>query len=337
MFDVTYRQMQACAGTSTVSKAQPPRPMVRLGIVIPCYNEEEVLPETARRIASLLADLQQRGEITEDSGVYFVDDGSRDRTWSLIEELSRSNPSLHGIKLSRNCGHQNALLAGLFHAPGDVVVTIDADLQDDPQAIRGMLSAHRDGADVVYGVRRSRDKDTLFKRSTAQAYYRLLTAFGVDIVSDHADYRLMSRRAIDALRGFGESNLFLRGIVPRLGFPSATVSYDRAERFAGESKYPLRRMLAFAIQGVTSFSAAPLRAITLMGMLVSLLSFAGVAWVLWIRLASSDALPGWASTTLPIFFIGGMQLLALGVIGEYVAKIYMETKQRPRYLIDRMS
>lgn len=337
MYDITYRQMQAFAGTSTGRAAEPPRPLVRLGIVIPCYNEEEVLPETARRIASLLADLRQRGEITDDSGVYFVDDGSRDRTWRLIEELSLSNPAFHGIKLSRNCGHQNALLAGLFHAPGDVVITIDADLQDDPEAMRGMLSAHRDGADVVYGVRRSRDKDTLFKRSTAQAYYRLLKAFGVDIVSDHADYRLLSRRAIDALRGFGESNLFLRGIVPRLGFPSATVSYDRAERFAGESKYPLGRMLAFAVQGVTSFSAAPLRAITLIGTLVSLLSFVGVAWVLWIRLAEGDALPGWASTTLPIFFIGGMQLLALGVIGEYVAKIYMETKQRPRYLIDRTS
>jgi len=334
MQNIAFRQAEPMA--SAAGSVAPTRgAMVRLAIVIPCFDEEEVLPETARRMAALLDDLRRRGEVTHDSGVYFVDDGSRDGTWRLIESMTRSNPAFHGVKLSRNCGHQNALIAGLFHAPGDVVITIDADLQDDPEAMRGMLAAHRDGADVVYGVRRSRGKDTLFKRGTAQAYYRLLAAFGVDIVSDHADYRLLSRRAVEALRGFGESNLFLRGIVPRLGFSSATVTYDRARRFAGESKYPLRRMIGFAVQGITSFSAAPLRAITLAGMLVSLLSFAGGAWVLWIRLVEGDAVPGWASTALPIFLIGGMQLLALGVIGEYIAKIYIETKHRPRYLIDR--
>ncbi|HEX6705487.1 MAG TPA: glycosyltransferase family 2 protein [Albitalea sp.] len=311
--------------------------LVRLSIVIPCFNEEEVLPETARRMGALLTDLRRRGEVTADSGVYFVDDGSGDRTWALIERLARSDLRFHGIKLSRNCGHQNALLAGLLDAPGDAVVSIDADLQDDPEAIRGMLAAHREGADVVYGVRRSRDKDTLFKRGTARAYYRLLAMFGVEVVPDHADYRLLSRRAVEALRDFGESNLFLRGIVPRLGFSSATVSYDRAVRFAGESKYPLRRMLAFAIQGVTSFSATPLRIITLLGLLVSVASFAGSGWVLWSRLVQGNAIPGWASTVLAIFLIGGMQLLALGVIGEYVGKIYMETKHRPRYLIDRLA
>jgi polyisoprenyl-phosphate glycosyltransferase len=308
---------------------------VHLSIVIPCYNEQEVLSETARRMKTLLDDLTAAGRVTEDSAVYFVDDGSRDATWSLIEELARSSARFHGIKLSRNCGHQSALLAGLFHAPGDAVISIDADLQDDPQAMDGMLAAHRGGAEIVYGVRRSRDKDTAFKRGTARTYYRMLRALGVDIVPDHADYRLMSRRAIEALREFGESNLFLRGMVPQLGFASATVTYDRAKRFAGESKYPLRRMLGFAIQGITSFSAAPLRFITVFGLLVSLLSFASGGWVLWIRLIEGGALPGWASTTLPIFLIGGMQLLALGVIGEYVAKIYLETKQRPRYLIDR--
>jgi glycosyltransferase involved in cell wall biosynthesis len=318
--------------TPDAAKARGP---ARLAIVIPCFNEREVLPETARRMLALLADLRARGELADDSGVWFVDDGSTDGTWALVEQLAAAHPQVHGVKLSRNCGHQNALLAGLFHAPGEVVVTIDADLQDDPEAMRGMLAAHREGAEVVYGVRRSRDKDTLFKRGTAQAYYRLLAALGVDIVSDHADYRLLSRRAIEALRAYGESNLFLRGIIPKLGFASAAVAYDRAERFAGESKYPLRKMIAFAVQGVTSFSAAPLRAITLMGLLVSLLSFGGGAWVLWIRLIEGDAVPGWASTALPMFFIGGMQLLALGVIGEYVAKIYLETKHRPRYFIDR--
>jgi glycosyltransferase involved in cell wall biosynthesis len=311
------------------------REPVRLSVVIPCFNEEQVLPETARRMCALIGDLRLRGEVGGDSIICFVDDGSTDRTWVLIEQLAARDPAVHGVKLSRNCGHQNALLAGLFHAPGDVVVTIDADLQDDPEAIRDMLAEHRRGAEVVYGVRRSRERDTLFKRGTAHAYYRMLTALGVDIVSDHADYRLLSRRAIEALRGFGESNLFLRGIVPRLGFASATVTYDRAERFAGESKYPLRKMIAFSVQGLTSFSAAPLRMITLLGLLVSLASFGGGAWVLWIRLVHGDAVPGWASTALPIFFIGGVQLLALGIIGEYVAKIYMETKHRPRYLIDR--
>jgi polyisoprenyl-phosphate glycosyltransferase len=308
---------------------------VHLSIVIPCFNEQEVLPETARQMKALLDDLTSAGRVTEDSAVYFVDDGSRDATWSLIEGLARSSARFHGIKLSRNSGHQAALLAGLFQAPGDAVITIDADLQDDPQAMDAMLTAHRSGAEIVYGVRRSRDKDTAFKRGTARAYYRVLRALGVEIVPDHADYRLMSRRAIEALREYGESNLFLRGMVPQLGFSSAIVRYDRAERFAGESKYPLRRMLGFAIQGITSFSAAPLRFITLLGLLVSLFSFTSGAWVLWIRLVDGDALPGWASTTLPIFLIGGMQLLALGVIGEYVAKIYLETKQRPRYLVDR--
>lgn len=309
--------------------------MTRLSIVIPCYNEQEVLPETSRRMLTLLDDLSARGEVTEGSAIYFVDDGSRDRTWAIVEELAACDSRIHGVKLSRNRGHQNALLAGLFHAPGDVVISIDADLQDDPQAMREMLAANRNGAEVVYGVRRQRQADTRFKRVTAQGYYRLLDRLGVEIVFNHADYRLMSRRAIEALKSFGESNLFLRGIVPQLGFASATVLYDRSERFAGESKYPLRRMLAFAVHGVTSFSAAPLRAITVFGLMVSFLSFAAGMWVLWARLVNGDVVPGWASTLVPVFFLGGIQLLSLGVIGEYIAKIHIETKRRPRYTIDR--
>jgi polyisoprenyl-phosphate glycosyltransferase len=309
--------------------------VTRLSIVVPCYNEVAVLPETARRLIAVMEELQARSEITDDSGAYFVDDGSADGTWDLIEKLAGDHPMLHGIKLSRNCGHQNAVLAGLFHVPGSAVISIDADLQDDPEAMRGMLAAHRAGADVVYGVRRRRDSDSFFKRATAEGYYRLLAVFGVEVVFNHADYRLLSRRAVDALKGYGESNLFLRGIVPRLGFPHAVVHYDRHERYAGTSKYPLRRMLAFAVQGITSFSAAPLRAITLFGLAVSFLSFSAGAWVIWARLVSDEVIPGWASTLVPIFFLGGIQLLSLGVIGEYVSKIYLETKHRPRYIIER--
>ena len=309
--------------------------MTRLAIVVPCFNEEAVLPETARRLLALLADLRARAEVSEGSAVYFVDDGSSDATWQIIAALAVTEPQVHGLKLSRNRGHQNALLAGLFKVPGDVVISIDADLQDDPEAMRAMLAAHRAGAEVVYGVRRRRDADTIFKRVSAEGYYRLLGRLGVEVKFNHADYRLLSRRVIDALAQYGERNMFLRGIVPQLGFDSAVVHYDRSERFAGETKYPLRKMLAFGLEGVTSFSAAPLRAITMFGLSVSLLSFAGGLWTLWERLVNNEGIPGWASTLVPMFFLGGIQLLSLGVIGEYVAKIYMESKGRPRYIIDR--
>lgn len=309
--------------------------MTRLAIVVPCYNEEAVLPETARRLLELLVDLRTRGEVGEGSALYFVDDGSRDETWQIIEALAATEPQVRGIKLSRNCGHQNALLAGLFTVPGDTVISIDADLQDDPEAMRAMLAAHRAGADVVYGVRRSRTADTFFKRFSAQGYYWLLGRLGVEIVFNHADYRLLSRRAIDALAQYGERNIFLRGVVPQLGFNNAVVYFDRAERFAGETKYPLKKMLAFALEGVTSFSVAPLRAITLFGLCVSILSLAGGLWTLWERIVNDVGVPGWASTLVPMFFLGGVQLLSLGVIGEYVAKTYMESKNRPRYIIDR--
>jgi len=308
---------------------------MRLSIVVPCYNEEEVLPETVKRLAELLERLSSQGRIAADSHALLVDDGSKDRTWALIEEFSAQSKWIRGIKLSRNRGHQNALLAGLFHADGDAMVSVDADLQDDLEAIAQMVDAHLAGMDVVYGVRRRRETDTVFKRASAEGYYKLLARMGVEIVFNHADYRLLSRRAVSALREYGESNFFLRGIIPQLGFPSATVYYDRAERFAGESKYPLSKMLAFAWQGITSFSAAPLRMITGLGLLISLGSFAISAWALWVKLFSEHAVPGWASTVVPIYLLGGVQLLCVGIIGEYLAKIYLETKQRPRYFIEK--
>ncbi len=309
---------------------------IELGIVIPCYNEEAVLVETTRQLAVLLQQLTGEGKITPTSRVYYVDDGSRDSTWKAIEALTRSHEFVNGIKLSRNQGHQNALLAGLLSAKGEALVSVDADLQDDLSAIAEMLERYAVGYDIVYGVRDSRKTDTLFKSFTAKAYYSLLNIIGVEIIYNHADYRLMSRQAIDALREFGEVNLFLRAIIPQLGFSYALVYYDRSERFAGESKYPLRNMLSLAWQGITSFSVVPLRFITILGLLVSLISFLISAWVVGIRLFTESAIPGWASTVLPIYFIGGIQLLCLGIMGEYLGKIYSETKRRPRYIIEKI-
>ncbi len=308
--------------------------MKKIGIVIPCHNEQAVLRETIRRLAALLQDLSARGKISAESKVYFVDDGSRDQTWKVICEAAASHAFVVGIKLSRNRGHQSALLAGLEHAEGDALISVDADLQDDLSAIEGMMDAHASGSDIVYGVRIARKSDTLFKRLSAEMYYRILAMMGVEIVFNHADFRLMSRRAIDALREFGEVNLFLRGIIPQLGFNTAIVHYNRAERFAGESKYPISKMLGLAVQGITSFSVFPLRIITTTGLLISLLSFGIGLWALWIRLFTQEAVPGWASTVLPMYFLGGLQLLSLGIIGEYLGKIYLESKRRPRYFIE---
>lgn len=308
---------------------------IQLSIVVPCYNEAAVLPETTRQLADLLQMLIADEKITADSGVYYIDDGSRDGTWKLIESLAKQQPFVHGIKLSRNQGHQNALLAGLLTVAGEAIVSVDADLQDDLSAIVKMIDLHRAGYDIVYGVRDSRRSDTFFKRFTAQSYYRLLNAMGVEIIYNHADYRLMSRSAVEALREFGEVNLFLRGIIPQLGFPYALTFYERAERYAGESKYPLKKMLAFAWQGITSFSVLPLRCITGIGLLVSLFSFMISVWAISVRLFTQNAIPGWASTVLPIYFLGGIQLLCLGIMGEYLAKIYSETKRRPRYVIEK--
>lgn len=309
--------------------------MVALSIVVPCYNEEDVLPEMTQRLSAFLNDLSHRKIISEISRVYLVDDGSQDRTWSWIEQQVAIDSRMHGIKLSRNRGHQNALLAGLLHAEGDVVISVDADLQDDLNAIEQMVGEFSSGKDIVYGVRKKRDTDTLFKRITAEGYYRLLSLMGVEVIFNHADYRLLSRRAIEALRQFQEVNLFLRAIIPLLGFSSSIVYYERKERFAGESKYPLRKMISLAWQGVTSFSAVPLRMITIAGFMIFLGSLFITLWAVGIRLFSDQAAPGWASTVVPIYLMGGIQLLGIGVIGEYLAKIYMETKARPLFIIEQ--
>ncbi len=309
---------------------------MQLAIVVPCYNEQEVLPETSRRLLGVLERLVGEGLADAASRIYFVDDGSRDRTWAVIEELARVHPQVRGIKLSRNRGHQNALVAGLFTAEGDAVVSIDADLQDDVEVIREMVLRHREGCDIVYGVRSDRRVDGLL-RYPALLHYRLLRLLGAEVVLDHADFRLMSRRAVEALREYREVNLYVRGIVPMLGFKTATVAYERAERFAGESKYPLRKLAGLAFQGITSFSAAPLRLITALGLAVCAGSFALVLWALWIRLFTDQIVPGWASTVVPIYFLGGVQLLCVGVIGEYLSKIYLEVKARPRFLIERVA
>jgi len=307
-----------------------------LGIVVPCYNEEDVLPETSRRLTTLVNELIAGHHIAADSKIYFIDDGSSDATWALIEQLAHGNPHVTGIKLSRNQGHQNALLAGLFTAEGDVLVSVDAELQDDIGIIPNMLFEYERGMDVVYGVRKNRSCDCWFKRASAQAFYRLIEALGAESVYNHADFRLMSRRAIEAFKQFREVNLFLRGMVPLIGFKSAVVYYDRAERFAGTSKYSLRKMLSLALDAVTSFSVVPLRLITFTGFIVFALSSMMVAWTLWVRLFTDQAVPGWASTILPIYFLGGLQILCIGIIGEYLGKIYQEVKARPRYIIEKV-
>ena len=307
---------------------------MKLSIVVPCYNEAEALPLAALALEKLVMDLVARGRIANDSNIWLVDDGSTDSTWSLIEALAKKSDLFVGVKLSRNRGHQNALLAGLLSADGDAVVSIDADLQDDLGAIEAMTMAYAAGCQIVYGVRRARETDTRFKRWTALSYYRLLRAFGVDIVHNHADFRLLGRDAISALASYGEVNLFLRGIIPKLGFRSTCVLYDRHERIAGISKYPLRKMIGLALNGITSFSPVPLRMIAGLGGIVCLLSFAMTVWILSVRLFTDRAVPGWASTTVPIYLLGGVQLLCLGIVGEYVAKIYSETKRRPRFIIE---
>ena len=307
---------------------------MKLSIVVPCFNEEAVLAETLKRLTSLLQQLIIAGKISDDSELVFVDDGSRDNTWPIIEQASHISGLVRGLKLSRNQGHQQAVFAGLMNAKGDATISVDADLQDDLNAIPEMLKAHAAGAQVVYGVRKKRTTDSFFKRFTAEAYYHLLARLGVEIVFNHADYRLLGRRAIEALREYREVNLFLRGVIPQLGFSTATVYYDRAERFAGESKYPLGKMLALAWQGITSFSTTPLKLITALGATISLISVGVSLWALWVRLFSDASVPGWASTVVPIYLLGGLQLLCIGVIGEYLAKTYIETKRRPLFHIE---
>ena len=305
-----------------------------LTIVIPCYNEQEVLPVTAPLFLDKLRQLTDAGLISADSRVLFVNDGSRDSTWDIIMQLAGADPHYTGICLSRNRGHQNALLAGLMTArrTSDVTISIDCDGQDDINAMDEMLREYHAGCDVVYGVRSSRETDTFFKRFTAQSFYKLMTGLGAESVYNHADYRLLSRRALDGLAQYREVNLFLRGMVPLVGFRSSSVYYERHERLAGESHYPLRKMLALAFDGITSLSVKPLRLITGLGTLISAVGFAAILWAI-IEAILGNVVAGWASTVCIVCFLGGIQLLCLGVIGEYIGKIYSEVKRRPRFII----
>lgn len=314
------------------------RKLPRLAIVIPCFNEEAVLPLTAPLFSAKLDELIGTYGLSPDSRILFVDDGSRDKTWCTIDELVKSSGAYSGLRLSRNRGHQNALLAGLMEARGicDVSISIDCDGQDDLDAMNEMVEAYLSGIDVVYGVRSNRDSDTFFKRTSAQLFYRFMSTMGVESVYNHADYRLMSKRALDGLAGFHEVNLFLRGMVPLVGFTSTSVYYERHERVAGSSHYPLKKMVALAVNGITSLSIEPIRWITYLGFFVSALSFVGVIWAIAMAMLG-QSVAGWASMTVVMCFLGGVQLLSIGVIGEYVGKVYLETKARPRYIISERS
>lgn len=304
--------------------------------VIPCYNEEEVLPETAARLLEKYRSLIDSGAVSKDSRILFVNDGSKDKTWEIIERLHQDNPVYTGLSLSRNKGHQNALMAGLLTAgkSADAVISMDADLQDDISVMDQMIEKFKDGCDIVYGVRESREKDSFFKRQSAQSFYKLINAAGGEVVYNHADYRLMSRRAIEALSEYKEVNLFLRGIVPMLGFKSDVVTYARGERFAGKSKYPLKKMISFAMDGITSLSVRPIRFITGLGVAIFFLSFVMLIYTL-VRFFMGQTVSGWPSLIVSVWAIGGLILLSIGVVGEYIGKIYLETKARPRYHIER--
>lgn len=305
-----------------------------LYIVVPCYNEEEVLPETSKRLKEKVESLVKAEKISKKSRILFVNDGSKDRTWEIISALHAADPVFSGVDLSRNRGHQNALLAGLMTAKDkcDMCISMDADLQDDVDAVDRMVEEYYAGCDIVYGVRSSRKKDTFFKRFTAEGFYRLINWMGAETVFNHADYRLMSRRALEGLAEFKEVNLFLRGIVPMVGYRTGMVEYERGERFAGESKYPLKKMIAFAMEGITSLSTKPLKMITGLGFFIFLVSIAMLIYSI-VRWAMGETIIGWASVICSVWAIGGLILLSLGVIGEYIGKIYLETKARPRFLI----
>jgi glycosyltransferase involved in cell wall biosynthesis len=307
-----------------------------IGIISPCYNEELVLSETSAQLNSIISNLIKRNLISGESFVVFVDDGSKDKTWNLIEEKSLELKHFKGLKLAGNVGHQNALLAGLltFKDEADALISIDADLQDDVQAIEGMVLKFSSGIDVVYAVRKERVTDTFFKRNTALLFYKLMKMMKVNIIYNHADYRLCSNRVLNALADFGEVNLFLRGIIPTIGFSKDVVYYDRMERFAGKSKYPFQKMAAFAWNGITSFSNYPLKLVTIIGFAIFFLCLIMTGYALF-AIYTGDVVPGWLSTVLPMYFLGGVQLFCFGIIGEYIGKIYSEVKQRPRYFIDK--
>ena len=304
-------------------------------LVVPCYNEEAVLPETVSRLTEKMKTLIAAGHADENSRFLLVDDGSKDKTWELICRFCEENPLCAGLKLAHNRGHQNALLAGLMAAKekADCAISLDADLQDDIEVLDQFVDKFHEGCDVVYGVRNKRDTDSFFKRSTARGFYKVMHILGVDVVYDHADYRLMSRRALDALSEYHEVNLFLRGIVPLIGYRSDYVFYDRHERFAGESKYPLKKMISFALDGITSFSVKPLKLISNLGILISCLSVLGLLYAL-ISYFTGNAVAGWTAIVCSIWLLGGIQLLCIGVLGGYIGKIYSEVKARPRYRIE---
>lgn len=309
--------------------------MKRLAIVVPCYNEEEMLPITVNELNSVLARLVSKGKISEDSFMLLVDDGSKDQTWNKIIEQNQTHATVFGLKLTGNVGHQYALTAGLIKAAqcSDVTISIDADLQDDVNVMEEMIDQFLLGKDIVYGVRSSRKKDSFFKRTTAQVFYKVISIMGVKTIYNHADFRLMSKRAIEHFKQFGESNLYLRGIVPHMNFPSSQVYYERKERVAGESKYPLKKMLSLAFNGITSFSIKPITFITFIGFIILFITlFAGIYGI--VSYLTGNVVPGWTSIILSIWFLGGVQLISIGLIGQYVGKIFLEVKHRPRYHID---
>lgn len=307
----------------------------KLFVVLPCYNEEEVLGETSKRLLELYGKMISEGTVSPESKIVFVDDGSRDRTWEIISGLCEQNDTYRGVKLAHNAGHQNALLGGLMTVKDecDCAVSIDADLQDDINVIPEMVKKFDNGCDVVYGVRSERKTDSFFKRTTAQGFYKFMAMMGVDVVYNHADYRLMSRRALNDLESFKEVNLFLRGLVPLIGYKSDSVNYERAERFAGESKYPLKKMLSFAFDGITSFSVKPIKVLWSMGLIVCIAAVIAAIYTLVSKFFGYTS-DGWASLMCSIWFLGGVQLVSIGIIGEYIGKIYKESKARPRYIIE---
>ncbi|WP_273124323.1 glycosyltransferase family 2 protein [Bacillus weihaiensis] len=307
----------------------------KLSIVVPCYNEQDVLEMTTTHLVELINDLIKKEIISEESFILFIDDGSKDQTWNMIKSYSEKITYVTGLKLAKNAGHQNALLAGLIHVIDrvDCAVSIDADLQDDPNVIHEFLNKFTKGFDIVYGVRKSREKDTYFKRTTAKSFYKLMIKMGVNIIDDHADFRLMSNRALKDLKEFQEVNLFLRGLIPLIGYKSTKVYYHRHERVAGESKYPLKKMLAFSLDGITSFSITPIRLVTVTGLAFSIFSLLAGLYAITSKFLG-NTVSGWTSIILSVWFIGGIQLMSLGLIGEYIGKIYKETKRRPRYFIE---
>ncbi len=307
----------------------------QIAFVVPCYNEEKVLPDSKEKLLALLKDMIDQNLIAETSTIYFVDDGSKDKTWQMIEDYSQQSPHIQGIKLAHNVGHQKALLAGLLSAKGDALISIDADLQDDIAVIPRMVQSYLAGHEVVFGVRDSRESDTFFKKATAEGFYTIMQKLGVEMVYNHADFRLLSRNAVEALRDYKEVNLFLRALIPLLGFSVDYVAYARLERLAGESKYPLHKMLSFAWDGITSFSVVPLRIITVLGFGTAFLSSIYALYVLYQAFFTNELIEGWATTTILILFLGGVQLLCVGLLGEYVGKMYQEVKGRPRYYIEK--